>query len=166
MGKIGYIGKRTRILIKDNATVFDAVELIQETATEHKNSKAVNLILSLFPFVSSIDWFKQVHNYLDKKIVYEYDQIGREQIKTPDRFLIKDLIGDCDDFSTLWSAVLRRLGIKHFIKIVKYSAGGNWAHVYVIVPQKNGKYITLDNVAFKFGKKIFEEVPHVESKIF
>jgi hypothetical protein len=166
MEKGGYRHEKTRKVIKNNATVFDAVELIKRTATDHKNSKAVRLILSLFPFIPSIDWFAKVHNYLDQSITYEYDEIGREQIKTPDRFLIKDAIGDCDDFSVLWSALLKQLQIRHYIKIVKYAKGGSWAHVYVTIPRKSGGYLTLDNVAHKFGKRVFEEVKHVESKVF
>jgi predicted transglutaminase-like cysteine proteinase len=158
--------KRTTRIIKRKASVYDAVSLIKQTAREHKNSAAVSRILSLYPFSRSMDWFKTVHNYLSAQIKYRYDEAGREQIKTPDRFLLKDGFGDCDDFSTLWAAILNRLGILHHIKIVKYQPGGNWAHVYVIVPRKGGKYLVLDNVAHLFGKEPFEEVQHVESEKF
>jgi hypothetical protein len=162
--------------VKKNATVDDTVKLIQQTAEEYKESKAVNVLLKRIDKDQSKnpgDWLFSLFSIIFHNTEYEHDESGKEQIKTPDRFLLKDKKGDCDDYTVLLSAVLRRLNVKHFVKIVKYDRNKGWAHVYVVVPamRKGGKktMIVLDLVLAKNngGLKMFnQEVSHVESKMF
>lgn len=146
-------------LIKRNATVDNTVALIQYVAEKNKNSFAVNSIKT--DYKNLIDLLKGVFEQIQSKIRYKSDEFGKEQIKTPDRFFIKDKNGDCDDYTTFWSAFLRKFKIPHYLKVVKYSPNKSWEHIYVIVPFNN-TYITLDNVIGVFNK----EVKHVQSKLY
>lgn len=158
---------KTATLIKKNASAEDTVRLAQQVAWDERNSDAVNLVLQKFPFQPTLDWFKKVFWYIDSVTDYKYDDEGREQVKTPDRFLLKDKNGDCDDYATNWKAILNNVGVEAWFKIVDYEDDGYWDHIYVIVPLKGtDEYITLDNVAGKFRKTFNVEVEHKTEKIF
>lgn len=154
-------------LIKRNASAEDTVNLAQRVAWDHRNSKSVTEILNRFPFDPRLKWFEKVFWYIDSQLEYAYDDEGREQVKTPDR-LFKDGKGDCDDFSTLWMAILNNesVNVENQPKIVDYEADGYWDHIYVIVPLQEGNYLTLDNVAGKFRKTFNVEVERKDEKIF
>lgn len=152
-------------LIKKNSTAADAVRLAQSTARAEQNSATVTMLLKKVPFQPTLSWFEKMFWLIDSLFDYRYDDEGREQIKTPDRFA-EDGAGDCDDFSTLWMAILEKVDVLGFPKIVDYERDGYWDHIYVIVPLKPGGYITLDNVAGKFRRKFNVEVDSKEQKIF
>lgn len=159
------------VTVKKDSTADDAVNLCIETAYQFRNSKAVNYLLSKLPFKNKLSWFEDMFWLIDSMTTYQYDKPGREQIKTPDRFLFQDQVGDCDDYSTLWLAILYRLGVTAYPKIVNYQEDKHWDHIYVIVPikgkRRNGKdYIVLDNVYGKYHFKFNTEVEHVDSKVF
>jgi len=157
---------KTTTLIKSKSTAIDAVKLAQKVAWQERNSQAVLSLLAKVPFQSTLSWLKEMFWLIDSLTEYKYDDPGREQIKTPDRFLLKDSYGDCDDYSTLWLAILNHLGIEAQPKIVDYESDGYWDHIYVIVPVKNRAYIVLDNVAGKFRGTFNVEVERKDEKVF
>lgn len=155
--------------IKNNPSIDEVLATVKKVGEAGKNSAVVNAISAQFPYDKYKDkyqWLKDIFNYIDKKVQYRFDDLGFEQIKTPERFVVKDGAGDCDDYTTLWVAILSKHNIKHYRKIVKYRKDGIWAHIYVVVPATNGKgkekMIVLDNVLKVFDK----EVKHVESKMY
>lgn len=155
----------SRQVIKTNSTAIDAVKLCIAVAEREKNSAAVRMLLTKVPFMPRLSWFEEMFWLIDSLVDYRYDDAGREQIKTPDR-LLKDKAGDCDDYSTLWLALLNSVGIKAMPKIVDYEDDGYWDHIYVIVPVKDGDYLVLDNVVGKFRRLFNTEVEYVDSRIF
>jgi hypothetical protein len=157
--------KPTTQLIKKNSTAIDAVKLIQAVAWKEQNSAAVQKLLKEIPFQPRLSWFEKMFWHIDKQLKYEYDDPGREQIKTPDR-LFYDGVGDCDDYSGLWLAILNNVGLEAQPKIVDYEADGYWDHIYVIVPVKDRDYLVLDNVAGKFRGTFNVEVERKEEKVF
>lgn len=157
----------TNTLIKRNATAIDAVKLVQATAWKERNSKAVLSLLQQLPYQPTLRWFENMFWLIDSITEYKYDDPGREQIKTPDRFCLIDKTGDCDDYSGLWLAVLNHVKVKGFPKIVDYEDDGFWDHIYVIVPLKDtDKYLVLDNVVGKYRRQFNVEVDYQDSKIF
>lgn len=155
----------SRILILKDATAEDTVKLAQQVAWAERNSAFVISLLNEIPFEPTLKWFEKMFWHIDSLLNYRYDDEGREQIKTPDR-LLKDGAGDCDDFATLWMAILNNVGVESSPKIVDYEADGNWDHIYVIVPVKGSDYLVLDNVAGKFRGTFNVEVERKEEKIF
>ena len=155
----------SKTLIKRNAEAEDTVALAQITAWDNRNTAAVKTLLDKIPFEPRLSWFEKMFWEIDSQLKYCYDDEGREQIKTPDR-LFRDGCGDCDDFSTLWMAILNKVGVESKPKIVDYEADGVWDHIYVIVPLKDGTYLTMDNVAGKFRGTFNVEVERKDEKIF
>jgi hypothetical protein len=152
-------------LVKRNASIEDVMRLITRTAKEGAGSRAVLRILEHVPyrnFPNDMMFLKAVFGFFASSLQYKLDESGKEQIKTPDRFLLKDGFGDCDDFAVLWGALLNHLGKKFSYKIVSYDPNGTWAHIYVIVPLQGGNVVILDNVLGRFN----EEVGHVKSKLY
>lgn len=152
-------------LINPNATVEDTVKQIKVLAKAHANSAAIDRLLEYVPyyrFKNDLQFLQVMYEEIAKLTTYILDQEGREQLKTPDRFLLIDGKGDCDDYAILWAALLTRLNKKYFIKIVKYNPAGDWAHVYITVPTIQGPTIILDNVLKIFNK----EVKYYEAKTF
>jgi hypothetical protein len=152
--------------VKSNSTAADAVNFILSEVPRRKGSEAITRVLAMFPYQPRLSWFKQVYDYLDRSITYRYDDPGREQVKTPNRFLLDDRDGDCDDFSMYWLALLAAVDVKAYPKIVDYQPDAVWDHIYVIVPLKGGKYLTLDNVYGKFGGLFGQEVTYQDSQVF
>lgn len=142
--------------IKGNATVYETVSLVKKVAKDKAYSLAIKNVLSKFPFQPSKDWLKTVFAHFNKELVYQFDQPGHEQIKTPDWFYLGAKRGDCDDFTTLWGALLTNVGIKWAPKIVSYSKGGDWAHIYPVCFPEPTKpdFIVLDNVLGVFDKEV------------
>jgi hypothetical protein len=142
-------------LVKKKSTALDAVRLIQLTVKNRLEVSSIQRILKQFPFEPNLKWFEKVFWYIDSITEYKLDQAGREQIKTPDMFLLADKVGDCDDYSTVWLAIAELAGFKAIPKIVDYEKDGYWDHIYVIVPLKSGGYITLDVEVDRKDEKIF-----------
>jgi transglutaminase-like putative cysteine protease len=157
--------KPINTVIKKKSTAIDAVKLIQQVAWAERNSAAVQKLLKEVPFEPRLSWFEKMFWHIDKLTKYEYDDPGREQIKTPDRFL-HDGTGDCDDYSTLWLAILNHVDVLAQPKIVDYENDGYWDHIYVIVPAKGRNYLVLDNVAGKFRGTFNVEVERKNERVF
>lgn len=167
---------RRTTVIKRDSDAADAVALIKQKGEINKNSDAINMVVRKFPmerFSNPMHWFKVIFAYLYEQISFEEDELGREQIKSADRFLLKDKAGDCDCHTAFWVALLKRQKIKHIIRIIKYKEN-NWAHIYPIVPyydprEKKEKLLFLDNVYAKLkgGLKLFnKEIAHRVQKDF
>jgi transglutaminase-like putative cysteine protease len=152
-------------LIKKDSSAIDAVKLIQVMAWQERDSAAVQKLLKAIPFQPRLSWFEQMFWHIDSLTDYKYDDPGREQIKTPDR-LLHDAVGDCDDFTGLWLAILNNVDVEAQPKIVDYEGDGYWDHIYAIVPVKNRDYLVLDNVAGKFRGTFNVEVERDKEKVF
>jgi transglutaminase-like putative cysteine protease len=153
-------------LIKRNASTEQVVRYCQYVASKTSNSKSIDYLLSQYPFEARLSWFEKMFWLIDSMTEYRYDDPGREQIKTPDVLLLEEKNGDCDDYSTTWLSLLKRVEVKAMPKIVDYESDGFWDHIYVIVPVRGREYITLDNVMGKFKKKFNVEVDYQKDKIF
>lgn len=105
-------------------------------------------------------------NFILDYIKYKKDDPLHEQIRSPRR-LVYDRCGDCDCFAVTLATLLINQGIKFKFRIAKYQAG-DWAHIYIIVPNDQSKlststrsdYTVLDPVTNKHDY----EVPFVEKK--
>lgn len=145
---------RFNITMKQGATAIDAVNLVNETAARHKDSAAVREIVDACGSIDQVEapaaWLHKVFHHISSATTYQLDEAGKEQIRTPDRFLLKDTFGDCDDYTVLWSALLRNQGVAHIVKIVSYTDGEQWAHIYpqalVLNDAGQAVKVTVDNV--------------------
>lgn len=147
--------------LKSNPTVYDTVSLVKQVAYQYQHDSVITDFLKAIPFQNNIPWFSSMFNYIKANTTYAFDLDGFEQIKTPNRFVLIDHKGDCDDYTVFWGALLNRAKVKWAPKIVKYNINEGFAHIYPIVYLTNNEYITLDNVVGVFNK----EVNHVYSEI-
>ena len=147
--------------LKSNPTVYDTVNLVKTVAFQYQNDTVINDFLKAIPFENNITWFEAMFNHIQANTTYAFDADGYEQIKTPNRFVLIDKKGDCDDYTVFWGALLNRAKIKWAPKIVKYNINQGFAHIYPIVYLENGEHLILDNVLGYFN----QEVNHVYSEI-
>jgi predicted transglutaminase-like cysteine proteinase len=155
-------------VIKYNANAADTVRLIKTVAHNSINNNIINVLLKQYPYKPTLAWFASIANYINTNYRFINDATGKEQVRHPDN-LVRSGGGDCDDYTTLWKTLLNRLNVHCYVKIIKYDVNKGWAHVYAVVPVKNGKQIILDSVYImecggmdKFNK----EIAHVQSQIF
>lgn len=91
---------------------------------------------------------ENIWNFLFYHIKYKEDDVGQEQLRTPAlSWHIRTSRGiDCDDFSIFAGTILYNLGIPYYLRIARYKGKDYFQHVYVVVPQTNKQYITVDGV--------------------
>ncbi len=147
------------VLITDKGTVNDTINLIVETILRYKDSPAViNLVKKLPDPNNRIKFLRKLFEWVCSNVKYTMDPDGHEKVNTPERTM-RDGFGDCKKMTTLIAAVLARVGIPCYLKVISYN-GITYEHIYVVVPYPadNSKtYIVVDPVAHcKFNY----ELPH------
>lgn len=110
------------------------------------------------------DTCKNIWNFLFTHIKYMEDEEGKEQLRTPARSWAERRSRgiDCDDFSLFAGCLLTQLNIPFYIRIARYKGKSYFQHVYVVVPQTDKRYITIDAVLDQYDA----EKPTVEHKDF
>jgi hypothetical protein len=102
---------------------------------------------------------RNIWQFVYDHIAYRKDKDGYEQIRSPARSWHDRKEGvDCDCYTTFISSTLTNLGIKHKLRITKYSRD-YFQHIYPIALLQ-GKEVILDCVTEKFDY----EVPYSEKK--
>lgn len=153
--------------IKENADAEDTVELILSTIRNYSNSAAVRKIIAATGTAKQqplMQFLKKLFHYAAENFPYQKDSDGIEMIYTPDKILRdgKTLGIDCKKFTTILGAVLLNQKINFRAKVISYD-GMNWEHIYIIVPLKDGSYITLDPVNHKLFNK---EISHRKARVY
>lgn len=154
------------VLRYQRGTTDDTITLMKEvTLTTLHQTKALAPTLKGSTLYETC---KKIWNFVYDHIQYEKDRPGCEDIRHPSRIWADRTRGvDCDDYSVFVGSILMNLGIPFKYRITAY--GGEWQHVYVIVPtdgrmDKNhdttNDYITVDCVPDSFDY----EVPYTKKK--
>lgn len=126
--------------VKDTVSVMQNVVLQYLTDTARVAPKLKGATLE--------ETCRNIWNFVYWHIQYHLDTPGREELRRPARSWHDRVRGvDCDCYSIFISSILTHLGINHAFRVTKYS--GDWQHVYVIVPNRNGHY-TIDCVTHHF----------------
>lgn len=134
-------GKSTTL--KRYADVDDTIEAIQRIVKE--NYLAVRDLSLQMEGDTEEETFHNIWYFVRNHIRYKNDEIGVEQLRTPQRTL-HDRIGDCDDFSILISSMLTNLEYNHYLVIAAYKKKNQWQHIYPVVHDENGIRYVLDCV--------------------
>jgi hypothetical protein len=136
-------------LITDDADVDDTLNLIVHTVNTYSKDGFVKQVVKKLttPVQSREEFIHALFDYYCRNVSYLLDQPGIEKVYTPAR-TIDEGEGDCKKAATFLAAVLEAKGIEPILKHVYYSNGGDYTHIYVIVPNpgftKQVEYITLD----------------------
>ena len=94
-------------------------------------------------------------NFVYDHIQYAKDKAGVEQVRRPSRTWKDRESGvDCDCYTVFISSILTNLKIPHRLRITKYNGKSHFQHIYPIVPDKDGGYITIDCVTDQFDFEV------------
>ena len=139
------------------ATVNDTVSFIPKVVRDtlwHTEGIARRL-----KGVNVYDTCKKIWQFVYDHIQYKKDRTGYEQVRSPARVWQDRSSGvDCDCYSVFISSILTNLGIRHVLRITKYSKN-YFQHIYPVVPH-GSRHITIDCVTDRFDY----EVPYSEKK--
>ncbi len=139
-------------------TVAEMRKVILESAWQTKRLSARLLGKDIYSTCGNI-W-----EFLFSHILYKEDEKGKEELRTPalSWYLRRKRGIDCDDFSIFCSSLLYNLNIPHYLRIARYAGKDYFQHVYVVVPLKQKRYITIDAVLDEYDT----EKPTAETKDF
>ena len=140
-----------------NAGVGDTVSFIPKVVSKTLNhTKSIAKVLK---GTNDYETCRNIWQFVYDHIAYRKDKEGYEQIRSPARSWHDRKAGvDCDCYTTFISSILTNLGIKHKLRITKYSRD-YFQHIYPIALLPN-KQVVLDCVTDKFDF----EVPFSEKK--
>ncbi len=136
-------------VIKRGATVNDTVRFIPKVVREtlFQTSKLAQTLKGKDTF----DTCRNIWAFVYRYIAYKKDEEGKEQVRSPARTWNDRKQGvDCDCYTVFISSILSNLKIKHKLRITKYKQD-HFQHIYPIVPNGEGKYITVDCVVDQFN---------------
>lgn len=142
-----------------NGNVSDTITLMKKVVRETlAHTKKIAQVLQ---GNSRLETARNLYNFLYQHVQYTKDNPLREQLRTPLRTWADRKRGvDCDCYSIFISSVLTNLGIPHYFRVAGYN-GGDYQHVYVVVPDGNSKII-IDPVVDQFNS----EHPYTSKKDF
>lgn len=153
------------IVIKDKAQVGDTIGLILDTARNEANSPEVQEIIAKIPGKTQEEFCKNLFDFVCEISHYQEDPHGHEMVTTPRRFLQRCANGegvDCKKFTVFLASCLTAAGIPVLAKVISYD-GKAYEHIYVIVPNLDGSYITLDPVN---DEQYNKELAHKKAVVF
>lgn len=143
--------------VQKNANVSDTVAFIPKVV--HETLSHTKGIAKLLKGNSDYETCRAIWQFVYDHIAYRKDKDGYEQIRAPARSWHDRRYGvDCDCYTTFISSILTNLGIRHKLRITKYSRD-YFQHIYPVAMLSN-KQVILDCVTDKFDY----EVPYSEKK--
>lgn len=145
--------------VMSNAVVADTVAFIPRVV--NKTQQQTASIARKLAGANDYETCRNIWNFVYTHIGYRKDETGYEQVRSPARTWHDRRKGvDCDCYTTFISSILTNLGIRHKLRITKYSRD-QFQHIYPIA-LLNGREVILDCVTDKFDY----EVPFSEKKDF
>lgn len=132
---------RREELVNRNGVTQDIIDEIKKTdaAAFKQTAKFAQLIAG--PSID--DTLQNIYKFIKTNIHYQVDGFQYQKIKTPSS-VWHTRICDCKGYSIFIRSILKNLKIKSHLKFAAYEPGRDVSHVYVIVPKKDGTYVTLD----------------------
>ncbi len=144
--------------VQKNAGVGDTVAFIPQVV--HKTLNHTKGVANVLRGRNDYETCRNIWHFVYNHIAYRKDKDGYEQIRSPARSWHDRRSGvDCDCYTTFISSILTNLGIRHKLRITKYSRD-YFQHIYPIALLPNSKQVILDCVTDKFDY----EVPYSEKK--
>ena len=144
--------------VQKNAGVSDTVAFIPQVV--NKTLDHTKGIANVLRGRNNYETCRNIWHFVYNHIAYRKDRDGYEQIRSPARSWHDRKSGvDCDCYTTFISSILTNLGIRHKLRITKYSRD-YFQHIYPIALLPNNKQVILDCVTDKFD----HEVPYSEKK--
>ncbi|RDC65058.1 hypothetical protein [Adhaeribacter pallidiroseus] len=145
--------QNTNPIINQSGDVFDTILEIENIVQSTLADTAA--IARTLAKTKLEDTLENVWNFVYQHIQYKLDETGVEQLRRPLRTWKDRKNGvDCDCYSIFICSILSNLRINHTLRMAKYNGKDYFQHIYVIVPQPNGGYYTLDCVVDAFDYEV------------
>lgn len=147
---------RQSLTVYNNGQTFDIIREILETDKISQINTA-----NFAPYLRGkdlLDTLSRAWHFVKQNIKYRLDPIGYQYVKTPSRTW-SDKFADCKSYSIFIASLLKNLGIPFKYRFTTYIQGGDYTHVYVIVPV-DGNEIIMDCVMPAFNA----QKPFVKNK--
>lgn len=139
----------TSTLVYPDGNTFDIIREILATDSISRNDTA-----AFAPYLKGKDLLETLSNvwhFVKRNIRYKLDPIGQQFVKTPSRTWA-DKFADCKSYSIFIASILKNLGVPFHYRFTAYIQGGDYTHVYIIVPY-NGMEIIIDDVMPAFNRQ-------------
>jgi len=136
-------------LVKKDGNTFDIIREILATDTISRNDTA-----AFAPALKGKDLLETLSNvwhFVKRNIRYKLDPIGQQFVKTPSRTW-SDKYADCKSYSIFIASLLKNLGVPFSYRFTSYIQGGDFTHVYIVVPYQ-GSEIIIDDVMPAFNRQ-------------
>jgi hypothetical protein len=108
---------------------------------------------------TDLETARRIWDFVYWHIQYEYDEEGKEQIRSFLRSWHDRFRGcDCDDYTTFISTILMALEIPHFYRVTKYwdefgEVSKTYQHIYPVMLSNQGDEIIIDDVMETFNEE-------------
>ncbi len=138
-----------KVLKKKDGKTEDIVRVILETAP-----KGLADTREFAPYIKKQTPYhtaNAIWHFLKRNIAYQTDPVGVQYVQTPSYTWYRKK-GDCKSYSIFISTLLKNLDIDHSLRFVSFRDGGEFTHVYVVVPYR-GRLIVVDDVMPGFDQE-------------
>jgi hypothetical protein len=139
--------KGTDPVVSQSGSVFDTLKHMDRIVRSTTNQTKAIASHLYSPDVKT--FASKIWHFIYNHIQYKKDSILAEEIREPARTWKDRRTGvDCDCYSVFISSILTNKGIPHSFRMAGY--GGDYQHVYVVIPQPGGEII-IDPVVDRFN---------------
>jgi hypothetical protein len=126
-------------------------DIVKEIIETHKKGwKDTAAFAKYLQGKNTYETLENVWNFVKNNIAYKLDEFGSQFVKTPSRTW-HDRYADCKSYSLFIASILQNLGITYRYRFVSYAKGGDYTHVYIVVPGTN--LVIIDDVMPAFNKE-------------
>lgn len=124
-------------ILSNSVDHVSTAQFIDKISSEFKDSLLIGSLALQSKYMKS--GLKSLYNLLRMRTSFEPDT-GNQTIRTPYR-LLRDEKGNCVDYTTFFSSVLKALEIPHYYRMISLVEGGNPTHIYIVIPDKKNEII-------------------------
>lgn len=156
--------KKEVIVIKRSAKLEDTINFLPKAIrfTKNQTDKITQKLLWEFRYKHGsgtlFDFCKYVWEWTYAHIHYRKDEVGKEQIQSP-QYTWRVRKGDCDDYTVFLISILQHhKKLRIILRIAMYNEDNGYQHIYPVVFLPDGTQVIMDCVAKKFNY----EVPYIE----
>ena len=150
------------ITLKKNGNQYDTIEFMKKIAYQNANEPFFKNYIKKNNLVGSPSDLSKIFHDIFYKTNYKKDPEGIQQIRTGTR-LLKEGIGNCVDYSVIFSSFLLNLGIPHKFRMISTDRNrpNAFSHIYLVTDSGivMDAVIGQDQNGFEYKKKKNQRTP-------
>lgn len=121
------------ILLKRSGDQYDTIRYMSKVAKQNSKHPFYKNYIRKNNLTGTPEDLENIFNMVFYNTYYKKDPKGKQQIRTGTRFL-RERIGNCVDYSTIFSSFLLNLGVPHSFRMISTEPGDpeQFSHIYLI----------------------------------